>query len=214
VVKGVRPSRADYYRALAKALPADALVVTALGNASYLWAAIHHVPENFYIEDSMGLALPLALGLALAQPARPVLVVEGDGATLMHMGALVTVGAVRPKNLTILLVANGVHAASGGQQLTNASLDFAEIARAAGIRRAKTLSTPNELAANLNSAHEGPQVLALLTAPDIEVVRPPIVFDPVLAKQRFMSAIGAPRYIPTLFGGGRLEREGGAQRAP
>lgn len=213
-MKDARPSRADYYHALAKALPADALVVTALGNASYLWAAIHHVPENFYIEDSMGLALPLALGLALAQPARPVLVVEGDGGTLMHMGALVTVGAVRPKNLTILLVANGVHAASGGQKLTNTGLDFAELARAAGIRRAKNLSTPNELAANLKSAHEGPQVLVLSTAPDIEVVRPPIAFDPVLAKQRFMSAIEAPRYIPTLFGGGRLEREGGTQRKP
>ena len=73
---------------------AGTLVVTSLGNASYLWAAMHHVPENFYIEDAMGLALPLALGLAVAQPSRPVVVVEGDGATLMHMGALVTVGAV------------------------------------------------------------------------------------------------------------------------
>ena len=43
--------------------------------------------------------------------------------------------------------------------------------------------------------------------PDIEVVKPPIALDPVLTKHRFMSAIGAPRYIPALFGGGRLERD-------
>ncbi len=57
------------------------------------------------------------------------------------------------------------------------------------------------------SAGRGAQVLVLSTEPDIEVVRPPIALDPVLTKHRFMSAIGAPRYIPTMFGGGRLEHE-------
>jgi sulfopyruvate decarboxylase subunit beta len=209
MVSDPRPSRADYYQVLAKNLPTHALVVTALGNASYLWAVMHHAPENFYIEDSMGLALPLALGLAIAQPARPVVVVEGDGAVLMHMGALVTVGAVAPGNLTVLLIQNGVHAASGGQALTNAALDLAQLARSSGIGRAKNVATPEAFASDLGSASTagGPQVLVLSTAPDIEVVRPPIAFDPVLTKHRFMTAIGAPRYIPTLFGGGRLERE-------
>jgi sulfopyruvate decarboxylase subunit beta len=209
VVNAARPSRADYYQVLADTLPANALVVTALGNASYLWAVMHHVPENFYVEDAMGLALPLALGLAIAQPARPVVVVEGDGAVLMHLGSLVTVGAVGPGNLTILLIQNGVHAASGGQALTNPALDLAQLARSAGIARAKNVATPEALASAMGSAStgDGPQVLVLSTKPDVEVVRPPIALDPVLTKHRFMSAIGAPRYIPTLFGGGRLERE-------
>ena len=99
MVKAARPTRADYYKALADSLPPRALVVTSLGNASYLWAALHHAPENFYLEDAMGLALPLALGLAIAQPTRPVIVVEGDGALLMHMGTLVTVGAVNPAKI-------------------------------------------------------------------------------------------------------------------
>ena len=55
-------------------LPARALVVTALGNASYLWAAVHDAPENFYFEAAMGLALPMALGLSVAQPDREVVV--------------------------------------------------------------------------------------------------------------------------------------------
>jgi sulfopyruvate decarboxylase subunit beta len=208
MVNAVRPSRADYYKVLADRLPANALVVTCLGNASYLWAAMHHAPENFYFEDAMGLALPLALGLAVAQPARPVIVVEGDGALLMHMGTLVTIGAVAPDNLTVLLIQNGVHAASGGQALTNASLDLAALARASGISRATNVTTPQAFASALSSGSpsRGAQMLVLSTEPDIEVVKPPIVLDPVLTKHRLMSAIGAPRYIPTLFGGGRLER--------
>jgi sulfopyruvate decarboxylase subunit beta len=190
MVSDTRPSRADYYQVLADALPANALVVTSLGNASYLWAAMHHAPENFYFEDAMGLALPLALGLAIAQPTRPVFVVEGDGALMMHMGTLVTVGAVAPGNLTVLLIQNGVHAASG-------------------IARAENVATPQAFASAMGtpSAGDGARFLVLSTRPDVEVVRPPIAFDPVLTKHRFMSALGAPRYVPTMFGGGRLERE-------
>ncbi len=209
MVNAARPSRADYYKVLADTLPTNALVVTSLGNASYLWAAMHHAPENFYIEDAMGLAMPLALGLAIAQPARPVVVVEGDGAVLMHLGALVTVGAVAPDNLTVLLIQNGVHAASGGQALTNAALDLAELARSTGIARATNVATPQAFASAIGSAPagRGAQVLVLSAEPDVEVVRPPIALDPVLTKHRFMAAIGAPRYIPTMFGGGRLESE-------
>lgn len=204
-----RPTRADYYKVLAQVMPGRTLVVTALGNASYLWSTLHHRPENFYFEDAMGLALPLAVGLALAQSSRPVVVVEGDGALLMHMGALVTLGASSPANLTVLFVQNGVHAASGGQALTNAGLDLAQLARSAGVGHAENVAALEDFDPALRSAFgtNGPHVLVLPTEPDIEVVRPPIAFDPVLTKHRFMAGIGVPRYIPTLFGGGRLEQE-------
>ena len=207
MVRAVRPTRADYYRALADSLPPRALVVTSLGNASYLWAATHHVPENFYFEDAMGLALPLALGLAMAQPTRPVIAIEGEGALLMHMGALVTVGAVNPANLTVLVIQNGVHAASGGQALTNAGLDLAQLARSAGIARSDNITNPETLATRMRSSatRHGAECLVLATEPDLDVVRPPLGLDPVLTKHRFMAAIGAPRYVPTLFGGGKLE---------
>jgi thiamine pyrophosphate-dependent acetolactate synthase large subunit-like protein len=209
MVNTVQPSRADYYQVLADTLPKHALVVTSLGNASYLWAAMHHCPENFYFEDAMGLALPLALGLAIAQPERPVVVVEGDGAVLMHMGALVTVGAIAPGNLTVLLIQNGVHAASGGQALTNSNLDLAALARSAGIAHAQNVTTPEAFALAMGAPADGAgaRVLVLSTKPDTEVVRPPIALDPVLTKHRFMSAIGAPRYVPTMFGGGLLKHE-------
>jgi sulfopyruvate decarboxylase subunit beta len=207
MVKATRPSREDYYRTLANNLPPQALVVTSLGNASYLWAALHHTPENFYFEDAMGLALPLALGLALAQPKRPVIVVEGDGALLMHMGALVTVGATNPPNLTVLIIQNGVHAASGGQALTNAGLDLAQLAKSSGIALSENIADPGALAAKMRSsaARDNAECLVLATEPDLDTVRPPVSLDPVLTKHRFMDAIGAPRYVQTLFGSGKLE---------
>ena len=206
-VASARPTRADYYRVLADNLPPQALVVTSLGNASYLWAKLHDAPENFYFEDAMGLALPLSLGLAIAQPSRPVIVVEGDGGLLMHMGALATVGAVNPANLTVLIVQNGVHAASGGQALTNPALDLAQLARAAGITASDNIDKPQALAERLHgrTGRNGAECLVLATEPDLDVVRPPATFDPLLSKHCLQAAIGAPRYVHAVFGGGRLE---------
>ena len=210
MVKGAVPSREDYFRVLAACLPEETLVVTCLGNASYLWARLRDRPENFYVEDSMGLALPLALGLAVAQPRRKVVGVEGDGGLLMHLGALVTVGAVAPRNLTVLLIQNGVHAASGGQALTNPHLYLADLARSAGLRRADTVRSPEDFRGALLSTFrdDGPALLALITAPDPEVVEPPAPLNPVVVKQRFMDALGAPCYVPSTFGKGRFVEVG------
>jgi sulfopyruvate decarboxylase subunit beta len=206
MVSPPRPTREAYYRALADSLPAGTLVVTSLGNASYLWARARDAPENFYLEDAMGLALPLALGLAVAQPDREVVVVEGDGGMLMHLGSLVTVGAVAPKNLTILLIQNGVHGASGGQALTNAELDIADIARAMKLKHAENISSVKAFQPALLSAlkGDGPSLLALDTEPDLDPVTPPVMLDPVVTKRRFMEAVGAPPYVSIFFGGGML----------
>ena len=200
------PERKDYYRVLAECLPEKALVVTALGNASYLWAVVRDAPENFYFEDAMGLALPFALGLAVAQPERKVVVVEGDGGLLMHLGALVSVGAVAPRNLIILLVQNGVHAASGGQPVTSPDLDIAALGRCMNLKRADNVGSAEDFRSALVGAlrEDGPSLLALATEPDVDVVTPPMIFDPVTTKRRFMDAIGAQRYVPTMFGGGVL----------
>ncbi len=208
MVNRSRPSREAYFRVLAEVLPEDSAVVTALGNASYLWAALRDAPENFYLEDAMGLALPLALGLAVARPDRQVVVVEGDGGLLMHMGGLVTVAAVAPENLTVLLIDNGVHGASGGQTLPSQSVDLAGLARAAGLPRAQAIETGDAFKDALADAFETPEAtfLALGTAPDTETAKPPFPLDPVAVKRRFMEAIEAPRYVPTFFGGGMLEK--------
>jgi hypothetical protein len=91
--------------------------------------------------------------------------------------------------------------------LTNAGLDLARLAHSAGIADAENVATPEAFASKMSMAPrgDGARVFVLSTEPDIDVVRPPIAFDPVETKHRFMSALGVPRYIPTMFGGGRLE---------
>jgi sulfopyruvate decarboxylase subunit beta len=125
----------------------------------------------------------------------------------MHMGALVTVGAVNPANLTVLIIQNGVHAASGGQALTNAALDLAQLARASGIALSENIEKPEALAAKMRdgTARTAAECLVLMTEPDLDVVRPPAVLDPVVIKHRLQAAIGAPRYVHAVFGGGKLE---------
>jgi sulfopyruvate decarboxylase subunit beta len=107
----------------------------------------------------------------------------------------------------MLLIQNGVHAASGGQALTNAELDPAQLARASGIARADNIAKPEALAAKIlaSTARDSAECLVLATEPDLDVVRPPTALESVLTKYRFMTAIGAPGYIPTVFGGGKLE---------
>ena len=194
------PTREDYYRVLVRTLPENALVVTSLGNASYLWAVIRDRAENFYVEDAMGLAFPLAIGLAVAQPDRQVVIVQGDGGLLMHMGALVTAGAVAPPNLTILLVDNGVHGASGGQALTSDSLDYTALASASGLGAA-TIDRTDAFEGALAAAIDGSvtTMLTLKTEPDLAVVAPPEPFDPVMIKRRFEKSIGVQRYVPGMF---------------
>ena len=74
---------------------------------------------------------------------------------------------------------------------------------------AENIATPHALAGAMRSSpgRSGSRVLVLTTEPDLEVVHPPIALDPILTEHRFMSAIGAPRYIPTVFGGGQLENK-------
>ncbi len=91
----------------------DALVVAGLGSATYDVFAAGDRPKNFYLWGAMGGAAAIGLGLALAQPAKQVLVITGDGEQLMGIGALATIGAQSPKNLTIVVLDNGHYGETG-----------------------------------------------------------------------------------------------------
>jgi thiamine pyrophosphate-dependent acetolactate synthase large subunit-like protein len=127
-------NRAELARRLVAKLHRDEAVVGGIGNTNFdLWAAGQR-PQNFYMLGSMGLAVPIALGVALAQPSRRVFALEGDGSLLMQLGSLATVAALAPANLVIVLFDNGAYQITGGQPtLTAAGADLAAIARGAGI---------------------------------------------------------------------------------
>jgi thiamine pyrophosphate-dependent acetolactate synthase large subunit-like protein len=126
----------------------DAIVVGGLGASTYDIAAAGDNDRNFYLWGAMGGAVMIGLGMALAQPKLPVVVITGDGEMLMGMGSLATVGLQQPGNLTIVVLDNEVYGETGGQAShTAATVDLVGVARSCGIADARTLSTMAEIEA-------------------------------------------------------------------
>ena len=86
--------------------------------------ALDDRPCQLYMVGSMGCAVSLGLGLAVARPDRRIVVIDGDGAALMRLGALTTIGTERPPNLLHLLLDNGMHESTGGQATVSRNVDF------------------------------------------------------------------------------------------
>ncbi|MBV9735893.1 MAG: aldehyde dehydrogenase [Acidisphaera sp.] len=113
--------------------PGDLLVVTGLGSTTYDAGAAGDRAENFYLWGAMGAAAMMGLGLALARPERRVLVLTGDGEMLMGLGALASIGALRPANLAIAVMDNGRYGETGSQRShTDLGTDLAAVAAACG----------------------------------------------------------------------------------
>jgi thiamine pyrophosphate-dependent acetolactate synthase large subunit-like protein len=127
-------SRADLTARLVAKLQAEEAVVAGIGFTNFdLWS-VGRRPQNFYMLGSMGLALPIALGVAIAQPTRRVFALEGDGSILMQLGALGTIASRRPKNLVMIVWDNAVYQITGGQPTATAeAVDLVGVARASGI---------------------------------------------------------------------------------
>jgi thiamine pyrophosphate-dependent acetolactate synthase large subunit-like protein len=126
----------------------DAMVVGGLGASTYDIAAAGDHDRNFYLWGAMGGAVMIGLGLALAQPDVPVLVITGDGELLMGMGSLATVGLQKPGNLTIVVLDNECYGETGGQAShTAGTVDFVGIAKSCGIADSRALTTMAEIEA-------------------------------------------------------------------
>jgi thiamine pyrophosphate-dependent acetolactate synthase large subunit-like protein len=96
-------NRFDLTKRLVAKLKHEEAVIGGIGNTNFdLWSAGHR-PQNFYMLGSMGLAFPIALGVALAQPQRRVIALEGDGSLLMQLGCLSTIASLAPKNLSLIV---------------------------------------------------------------------------------------------------------------
>ena len=171
------------------------LVVTGLGSPTYdVFAAGDH-DANFYLWGAMGGAAMIGLGLALAQPARPVAVFTGDGEALMGTGALLTIAVARPPNLTIVVLDNGHFGETGMQPShTHHGVDLAAIAAAAGFPQVGTVTTPAELpaaAASLQDTQSGPRLIRVRIATG-ETERALPSRDGVQLKNRFRADLGVP----------------------
>jgi phosphonopyruvate decarboxylase len=126
--------RDDCLKALARHV-ADADIVLPVYSTAFDWIAIRPSPLNYLSHGAMGLASSHGLGLALGRPDKRVIVLDGDGSLLMNLGTLVTVAEVAPPNFYHFVCENGTYEANGGHPIPGRqNVDFAGLARAAGIR--------------------------------------------------------------------------------
>jgi thiamine pyrophosphate-dependent acetolactate synthase large subunit-like protein len=184
-------TRFDLTQRLVARLHKHEAVIGGIGNTNFdLWGAGRR-PENFYMLGSMGLAVPIALGLAMAQPGRGVIALEGDGSILMQLGSLATVAARAPKNLLIVVMDNGTYQITGGQPTATAlGADIVAIARGAGLAQSAWAADEAhfEEMADQALAEPGPWLIAVRLdqeKPKLQTTR-----DPAQIRAHFMRGIG------------------------
>jgi len=171
----------------------EQIVVTTMGTAREWPKLSRHALDFHYVPSAMGQAPMLGLGLALAQPAREVIAFNGDGCTLMNLGCLVTIVASGVKNLTLIVLDNGVYEVTGGQPTAGsaARTDFAGLARAAGFTSVAAFDDLNAwcMRAAEILALPGPRfvVLAVDRVKDYELLPPGPMAEQIA---RFRSALG------------------------
>lgn len=179
-----RHKRAEVLRALVAGARPDDLFITTTGFTSREFLGLSAPQAHFPVVGSMGCAAGLGLGLALEQPRRRVIIIDGDGAVLMRMGALAMVGQLRPPNLVHVVLDNGVYESTGSQRTLSPGVDFAGVAAAAGYARAATCSDPARLASAL--AGGGPAFFHVPIAPGLgdSSPRPELPLPEVAARFR------------------------------
>jgi phosphonopyruvate decarboxylase len=153
-------TREQAIEAMVDALPDDAAVVSTTGKPSRelfeVRAARGQPHRDFLTVGGMGHASQIALGAALGRDERPLYCLDGDGAVLMHLGGLSTIGTLAPKNFKHVVVNNGAHDSVGGQPTVGFEVDLCAVAMACGYRRAVCVSEPDSLKAALAQLRDEP----------------------------------------------------------
>lgn len=141
-----RMQRIDAIRRIVAVTSAEDLFVTSIGaTIDDLWN--HRHGDNVFFTTVLGSVSSTALGLALALPHRRVIAIESDGSVLMNTGAICTLAAERPANLTVVVIDNGIYENIGGPPThTSRGTDLAAMARAAGCPDASAAHDPENFA--------------------------------------------------------------------
>ena len=155
----------------------DVIAIGGLGASTNDITAAGDHARNFYLWGGMGGAAMMGLGLALARPKLPVLVITGDGEMLMGMGSLATIGLQKPANLSIIVLDNECYGETGGQMSHTASAaDLVGVAKACGILDSRAISTMAEVEAFADAIEDisaGPRFASVkIDAGDLERVLP------------------------------------------
>ena len=189
--------RRELVERLLRDRPPGMLVVSGLGSPSWDVTAAGDDARNFQFIGAMGQAGAFALGVALAQPAKRVVLITGDGELLMGMGVLATIANEAPTNLGLVVLDNEAYAETGGQPTaTRGPTDLAAVAAACGIGQTRTIRGPEEIATAVELVIEQPGPVVLVAKIALEDSKLPMTFpfsfDGVTALNRFREAAKTP----------------------
>jgi phosphonopyruvate decarboxylase len=190
-----RPSRTETLQAVQRALRPEDLVVATTGFTGRELYACDDRPNQLYMVGSMGCASTFGLGLAWARPDRRVVVLDGDGALLMRLGALATIGYERPSNLVHILLDNEAHDSTGTQSTVSHSVDLGACARACGYPSVERIGTTADLEKTLRDRTAGLRFLHVKTKPGAPDDLPRPKITPQEVATRLKSFLGpAPAF--------------------
>ena len=191
--KAARPSREEALRAVQRAVEPRDIVIATTGFTGRELYACDDRHNQLYVVGSMGCASSIGLGLAWARPDRRVVVLDGDGAMLMRLGALATLAYEAPKNLVHVLLDNEAHESTGGQSTVSHSMDLPGVARSCGYANVAKAHDAADLETMLRDRRPGLRLIALKTrhgVPD-DLPRPKVTPREVAGRIRAVLEEGA-----------------------
>ena len=165
------------------------LLIATTGYTGRELFSIGDRPNQFYTVGSMGCASSLALGVAISYKKNRVITLDGDGALLMRMGALATIGYYRPKNFLHILLNNELHESTGGQSTVSHSIDFCKIAISCGYERVISARSLDHLKGIINDKTNVLTFCLLNIEPGIEDKLPRPEIMPLDVAKRFKKKI-------------------------
>jgi phosphonopyruvate decarboxylase len=188
-----RMIRTEALQAILDSLEGNEAVIATTGKTGRELFTIADRPNHLYVVGGMGTASAIGLGLAQSLPRQPVVVIDGDGAALMKLGSLATVGYYQPPNLLHVVLDNESHDSTGGQRTASCVVRFAEMAAAANYRYAIAADDPVEVREAVRHLRQaaGPSLLHIKLRPGSpkNLGRPTV--KPHEVKERFMQFLHA-----------------------
>ena len=188
-----RMIRTEALETILESLNGDEAVIGTTGKTGRELFTIADRPNHLYVVGGMGTASAIGLGICLARPTQPVVVLDGDGAALMKLGSLATIGYYRPANLLHVILDNESHDSTGGQATSSPVVDFAQLAAAANYRNAISLESRADLAEAIKRLRRepGPTLVHVKIRPGSpkSLGRPTV--KPHEVKERFMQFLAS-----------------------
>jgi phosphonopyruvate decarboxylase len=183
-----RMSRVESIKIIREAFNDDDAIIATTGKIGRELFTISDTSNQLYIVGSMGCAAGIGFGIQHVNPKQRVVVLDGDGAVLMKMGTLATIGSSRPARFIHIILDNEAYESTGGQRSVSPTVDFCRIAAACGYKKCYRADTHHDLTSAINAVTEnsGPSLIhvKVSSSSNSSLGRPTL--KPFQVKERFM----------------------------